>query len=70
MIVPTEDDYRRAAVELESYAPNMPAPVTGGEVWTVLDAVANGDDAAEHLDEYRFWRSPHGRQVEAYEGAR
>jgi hypothetical protein len=63
----TEQDYRRAAQELESYAPDMPAPTTDGEVWTVLDAVSDGDDAAEHLEEYRFWRSPHGRQIEEYE---
>ncbi len=60
----TESDYRRAAVFLSEFSHRMEPPQTDGEVWCVLDAEANGDDPAEHLAEYRFWRSPHGRQVE------
>lgn len=40
---------------------------SAGEVDTVLDAIADGDDPTEALHEYRFWRSPHGRRVEMAE---
>jgi len=63
----TEAEYRKAADFLAEFNHVMAPPITDGEVSCVLDALANDDDPAEYLEEYRFWRSPHGRQVEAYE---
>jgi len=38
--------------------------LNSGEVFTVLDALANEEDARDALDEYRFWRSPAGGREE------
>ena len=38
--------------------------LNSGEVSTVLDALANEEDARDALDEYRFWRSPAGNREE------
>lgn len=40
-------------------------PLTNGEVWTILDALADGDDPIDALSEYRFYRSPAGRKQES-----
>jgi hypothetical protein len=40
---------------------------TEGEIWCVLDAVANEEDPMDNLEEYRHWRSPAGRRQEASE---
>jgi len=38
-----------------------------GEVWCILDSVADDEDLLDNLEEYRFWHSPAGRQQEADE---
>lgn len=41
--------------------------------WVVRDAIANGDDVEDHLEEFSYWRSPQGRQddfAEAFESGR
>ena len=47
--------------------------LTIGEAFCVLDALANGDDPLDHLEEYRYWQSPHGRNAayaEAWDSGR
>jgi len=34
---------------------------TDAEAMCVLDAIANGDDVLDHLDEHRMWRTQSGR---------
>lgn len=36
------------------------------EVVCVLDAIADGEDPWDALEEYRMWRTPAGRREEAY----
>lgn len=52
-------------LEAEYVLEEMPLYLTDGEVWTILDAVADGEDPADALDEYRRWRTPHGRRAAA-----
>jgi len=59
--VPSDAEVADAAL----HVPGMRAPEGIGEVWAVLDAVANGDDPVDCLEEHRFWRSALGRAEQA-----
>lgn len=58
---PTTEQRQEAEYAIEE----MPLSLSNGEVWAILDAVADGDDPTDALDEYRRWRTPHGRRSEA-----
>lgn len=65
----TGEDARRQAAENYIGCPLA----TAGEVDAVLDAIADGDDPTDALDEYRQWHSPQGRRAamaEAFENGR
>ncbi len=61
MTDPTENQSQEAADLIPS---SWRPPQGAEEIWCVLDAVANGEEPTDALDEWRHWRSSAGRQQE------
>jgi len=54
------DRAERAVLESDYTYPERALPLSGEEVICVLDAIANEEDVADHLEEHRRWRSRRG----------